>query len=472
VVNTARELNVPLDVIHLDPYWQRDRMYADLVWDDERFPDPAATMAHLRERGIRVCLWVQPWIPEQSEVFHEGVAANAFARREDGEVCFYTPTIPGRSPNRCGIVDFSSPDGREWYIGKIVGLIEQGVRAFKTDFGEAIPEDAVFANGMRGTEMHNMFPLLYNAAFYDAFERSGHGGDLVCWGRSGWAGIQRYPVSWSGDMLCNFPSMACTLWSGLSVALSGVAFWSNDIGGFQGETNPELYVRWAQWGLLCSHSRGHGTEAREPWSQGDEALRIFRKYDELRYQLIPYLYSLAHEASATGLPVLRPLPLEFQEDENVHNAHLQYLLGPSLLVAPIFEPGATERRVYLPEGEWYEFWTESAHTGGRWVTAPAPLETIPLFVKAGTILPLGPVEQFVGQRGTNDLTLLVYPQAGTASFELHEDGGTTRFDYRDNMLRVTPTEAAPQSRAYTVHLIHRPDSNTRHEATGATTIQV
>ncbi len=472
VVSKARELKVPVDVIHLDPYWQHDRMYADLVWDEDRFPDPAGNMARLREQGVRVCVWVQPWIPEQSEVFQEGLAANAFARREDGGVYFYTPTIPGQTPNRCGIVDFSSPSGREWYIGKILKLIEQGVRAFKTDFGEAIPEDAVFANGMRGREMHNMFPLLYNATYYEAFERSGHAGEMVCWGRSGWAGIQRYPVSWSGDMLCNFPSMACTLWSGLSFALSGIAFWSHDIGGFQGETNPELYARWAQWGLLCSHSRGHGTHDREPWSQGEEALRIFKKYDELRYRLIPYLYSLAHEAHRTGMPVLRPLVLEYQDDPTVHGVDLQYTLGPALLVAPIFDYGVTEQKLYLPEGEWYDFWTDTPYQGGRWVTVPAPLDTIPLFVKAGTVLPLGPVEQFVGEKGTDELTLRVYPRGGKASSELREDGGTTRYSFADGALWVSSDPGAVQARTYVVEVAGQMAQVTAHRVEGAGSIPV
>ncbi|MCC6177505.1 MAG: glycoside hydrolase family 31 protein [Chloroflexi bacterium] len=450
VVRTARELRVPVDVIHLDPYWQRNGMYADLVWDEERFPDPVGNMARLREQGIRVCLWLQPWIPEESEIFTEGREFGAFASHEDGSVYYYTPTIPGRPPRRCGVVDFSSPTGREWYIRKILGLIAQGVSAFKTDFGEAIPEDAVFANGMRGWEMHNQFPLLYNAAFYEAFERSGRAGDLVCWGRSGWAGIQRYPVSWSGDMLCNFPSMACTLWSGLSFSLSGVAFWSHDIGGFMGETNPELYVRWAQWGLLCSHSRGHGTTAREPWAQGETALRLFRQYDELRYRLIPYLYSLAHEAHRTGQPILRPLVLDYQGDPNVYHLDLQYLLGPSLLVAPIFEAGATERTLYLPHGLWYDFWTGQPYEGGRWVTAPAPIETLPLFVKAGAILPFGPAEQYVGELGADELTLRVYPENGRAAFALHEDGGTTRYHYDLGALSVEPSAGAPATRTYRV----------------------
>lgn len=480
IVRKARAERVPTDVVHLDPPWLRDRMYADLVWDETRFPDPAGNLARLRAEGIRISLWLQPWIPEESEVFAEGQEQGAFATREDGSVYFYAPTIPGRPPSRCGIVDFSSPTGREWYIQKILGLLSQGVSAFKTDFGEAIPEDAVFANGMRGAEMHNLYPLLYNAAFYEAFERSGRADDLVCWGRSGWAGIQRYPVSWSGDMLCNFPSMTCTLWSGLSFSLSGVAFWSHDIGGFMGETNPELYVRWAQWGLLSSHSRAHGTANREPWSQGEQALTIFREFDELRYQLIPYLYSLAHEAHQTGLPLMRPMVLEFQDDPATHTIDSQYLLGPSLLVAPVLEQGLTSRQTYLPRGTWYNFWTDTAYEGGRWLHLPTQaLEMMPLFVKAGTILPLGPIQQHTGELaaehgGPDEITLRVYPLSlpnpARAEGALHEDGGTTTYVYEDSTLTIEPEPGAPQARTYKVEVVGRDPKSATQRTEGAAEI--
>ena len=481
IARKAREERVPTDAIHLDPPWLRAGMYADLVWDETRFPDPADNLARLRAEGFRVSLWLQPWIPETSEVFAEGVAHNAFATQEDGSVYFYTPTVTGRPPIRCGIVDFSSESGREWYIQKILGLIEQGVSAFKTDFGEAIPEDAVFANGILGREMHNQYPLLYNAAFYEAFERSGRADDLVCWGRSGWAGIQRYPVSWSGDQLCNFPSLTTTFWSGLSLSMSGVAFWSHDIGGFMGETNSELYVRWAQLGLLSSHSRAHGTTSREPWSQGEQALTIFRELDEIRYQLIPYLYSLAHEAHETGMTLLRPMVLEFQDDPSTHTIDSQYLLGPSLLIAPILEEGLMSRMVYLPRGTWYNFWTDTAYEGGRWVHVPTQLDTIPIFVRAGTILPLGPIQQHTAERaaehgGPDEITLRVYPMAlpdpPRAACVLHEDGGTTTFVYDEGILKVQPDEGAPQVRTYKVEVPGRDPKTGTARTEGTAQIEV
>jgi alpha-D-xyloside xylohydrolase len=282
-------------------------------------------------------------------------------------------------------------------------------------------------------------------------------------------------------MHCNFPSMACTLWSGLSLSLSGVAFWSHDIGGFMGETNPELFVRWAQWGLLSSHSRAHGTASREPWSQGEQALTIFREFDELRYQLIPYLYSLAHEAHQTGLPLLRPLVLEFQEDPATLTIDSQYLLGPSLLVAPILEEGLMSRQVYLPRGTWYSFWTDTPYEGGRWIHVPTQLDSLPLFVKAGTILPLGPIQQHTGELaaehgGPDEVTLRVYPltlpNPSRAVGALREDGGTTTYVYEEGTLTIEPEAGAPQARTYTVTVGGRDPKTATQRTEGAAQIEV
>jgi alpha-glucosidase (family GH31 glycosyl hydrolase) len=282
-------------------------------------------------------------------------------------------------------------------------------------------------------------------------------------------------------MLCNFPSMTATLWSGLSFALSGVQFWSHDIGGYMGETNPELFVRWAQFGLLSSHSRAHGTRSREPWSQGEQALTIFREFDELRYKLIPYLYSLAHEASMTGLPLLRPMVLEYQEDPATHTAFNQYLLGPSLLVAPVLEVGAMSVKVYLPKGSWYNFWTDTVYEGGRWLSVPTQLEWLPLFVKAGTILPFGPVQQHTGELaaehgGPDEITLRVYPltlpDPPRAVAVLYENGGATAFTYDDGTMSVEPSEGAPQARAYTVEVVGREPKTAAQRTEGVAQITV
>jgi alpha-D-xyloside xylohydrolase len=432
VEDVARELRqraIPADVIHIDPGWLRPGMFADLQWDLDRFPEPAEHLAKLREQGFRVCLWIQPWIPEDSDVFPEAAANGYFARDTQGAIYWYVPTVPGNPPRRCGIVDFTNPETQRWYAGRLQRLIEQGVAAFKTDFGEAISEDAIFANGMTGRELHNAYPLLYNACVYSAFEQAG--AEPLVWGRSGWAGIQRYPVSWSGDQLCNFEAMVCTLWGGLSFSLSGGAFWSHDIGGFEGQPDAELYIRWAQWGLLSSHARAHGTTRREPWHFGEQAERIFREFAQLRYRLIPYLYSCAHEAALTGMPVLRPLVLLDREDPSAWAADMQYLLGPDLLVCPVTTAGGSSQRVYLPKGRWYDFWTRDVVNGGVWIDVPVTLERLPLYVRAGSILPFDPEPQ-------------VYADAdGRAESVLRHPGGMQRFEFRDGRLTISGDAPPP-----------------------------
>jgi len=278
---------------------------------------------------------------------------------------------------------------------------------------------------MTGREMHNLYPLLYNKAVFEAVEKYSNGRGIV-WARSAWAGSQRYPIHWAGDQLCNFPSLACTLWGGLSLGLSGVPFWSHDIGGFKGEPSPELYIRWAQFGLLSSHSRCHGTTPREPWEFGEEALCIFRFYAKLRYRLIPYLYSYAHVASRTGLPLMRAMVLEYQDDPNTYHLGLQYLLGRELLVAPIYDK-SSERHVYLPEGKWIDYWTKEEYKGPITIRYKAPLDVIPLFVEGDSIIPLGPEMGYVGEKEFDPLTLDVYLYE-RAKFTLYDDEQAVSFE--------------------------------------------
>jgi alpha-D-xyloside xylohydrolase len=465
-----RKRDIPCDVLHLDPYWMRENQYADLVWDQQAFPHPAEMIRGLRAKGFRLSLWLQPWIPQTSEVYGEGEAGGYFARRADGSVYLYAPTIP-RKPVPCGIVDFSNPGAVQWYQEKIRRLAEMGVAAFKTDFGEAIPEDAHFHNGLTGRDMHNLYPILYNRTFYEVFEALG--GDRVVWSRSAFAGSQRYPVHWGGDPFCTFTDLALSLWAGLSMGMSGFPFWSHDIGGFQGRPTPEVYVRWAQCGLLSSHSRSHGTTPREPWEYGDRALQIFRRYAKLRYRLLPYLYTCAHEAAATGTPVMRPMVLEFQNDQLTHRLDLQYMLGPSLLVAPVLDE-TTKRSVYLPRGTWTDFWSDRTHQGPGVIEYPAPLDVLPLLVRDDSIVPLGPEMSFVGEKQTDPLTLEMYLTA-RAQCTVKEDDATIHVKAvrlpevtqiavagpeRTYLLRLHRTKAPARVMLNNRPLVRRPDKRT------------
>jgi len=230
----------------------------------------------------------------------------------------------------------------------------------------------------------------------------------VVWGRSGYAGSQRYPINWAGDSPCTYAGMAAALRAGLSLSLSGIPFWSHDIGGFwnpngMNPPSPELYIRWAQFGLLSSHARFHGVGPREPWVYGEKAVTIVREFARLRYRLLPYLWALAHEALA-GVPVARPLFFEFPDDPLAPQVDLEYMLGPHLLVAPVFNDGG-RRQVYLPPGQWFDFWTNDQIAGPTWQDMEVPLERIPLFVRGDSILPFAPAMDFVGQKAWDPIQL-------------------------------------------------------------------
>jgi alpha-D-xyloside xylohydrolase len=331
-----------------------------------------------------------------------------------------------------------------------------GVDTFKTDYGEYVPEDAVFENGQSGAAMHNLYPHLYNRAVYGAVASANGADDALVWARSAWTGGQRYPVHWGGDAQVSFSGMANALRGGLSASLSGFGFWSHDIGGFSGRPSEELYVRWAQFGLLSSHARCHGTTPREPWAFGERATAIFRRYAELRYRLLPYIYSHAEQTARTGIPVVRPLVLGYQDDRQARSVESEFLLGEDILVAPVFEP-ATSREVYLPEGEWVDYWTDERYAGEQWVAVDAPLERLPLFVRAPSLLPTREPTQSVRDGTPERLSFeatLPADGAATASFPFYDEDADSVVKFElarsaDGDLSVTVPDSNVESLAVT-----------------------
>lgn len=438
LVDGLETYDIPADVVHIDPWWMKWRTYCDFKWDRTAFPDVEGMIADWHARGLKICLWEHPYISIESDLFDYGVQQDYFLKRPDGEVYIIDYGLslaprpdgvvrlatPENSWNaRVAAIDLSNPEAYAWFQDLHRPLLQMGVDIFKTDFGEDIPEDAVFHNGQTGSTMHNLYPLLYNQSVYEVTEQErGYG---AVWSRAAAAGNQRYPICWSGDPASDFESLACTIRGGLSVGFSGVAFWSNDIGAYRRSPSPRLYIRWAQFCLMCSHSRMHGDSPREPWVFGEEATNIVRRYLKLRYQLFPYLYSLSHEASRTGLPVIRAMSLAFPQDINTYDKDLQFMLGPSLLVAPIYDDGDS-RTVYLPEGQWIDYWTRQTHTGPTQLTVHAPLDTLPLFVRAGAVIPMMQPASRIPDGLIDNLIIDIFPHHHMA-YNLEEDEGLTRF---------------------------------------------
>lgn len=443
--------HLPADVIHIDPWWMRWRRYCDFAWDREAFPDPDGLIRRIHDRGLRLCLWEHPYVSIESGLFETGKERGFFARRPDGEVYVidYGLSLAPRPDGRVrlagkaetwnapvAIIDLTHPEAQTWFRDLHRPLLRQGVDVFKTDFGEDVPADACFHDGRTGAEIHNLYPLLYNAAVFEVTaEEKGRG---LVWSRSGTAGSQRFPVCWSGDPASDWDSLAATIRGGLSAGMSGLALWSHDIGGYRGAPDPELYVRWAQFGLFSSHSRMHGDSPREPWRFGSEALGIVRRFAELRYRLFPYVRSAALEAAETGLPVLRALPLMFPEDPSVASWDHEYMFGPALLVAPVIRPvedlrqelrgpaRAPRMAVYLPDGDWVDYWTGREHRGPGEVRVPARLDLMPLFVRAGAVIPMIKKTRRIPEGRLDPLELQLYPDPSAPSrATLFEEDGPT-----------------------------------------------
>ncbi|MFS0704054.1 alpha-xylosidase [Cellulomonas sp. 179-A 9B4 NHS] len=383
-VDGMAERDLPLSVFHFDCFWMRQFHWSDFTWDPATFPDPEGMLRRLKDKGLRICVWINPYIAQRSVLFAEGKARGYLVKNPDGSVWQWNMWQAGMA-----LVDFTNPDAVAWYQDKLRTLLDQGVDCFKTDFGERIPTDVVWHDGSDPQRMHNYYTHLYNAAVFDLLVAERGEGEAVLFARSATAGGQQFPVHWGGDCESTFVSMAESLRGGLSLAMSGFGFWSHDIGGFEGTPDPAVFKRWLPFGLLSSHSRLHGSDSyRVPWAFDEEAVEVTRTFTRLKLSLMPYLAQAGLEAHTDGVPVMRPMVLEFPDDRGAAGVDTQYMLGSSLLVAPVFDAEG-DVGVYVPEGTWTSLLTGERVTGPRWVRERHGFASLPLYVRPGTVLPVG-----------------------------------------------------------------------------------
>ncbi|WFE21131.1 alpha-xylosidase [Solwaraspora sp. WMMD937] len=405
-IDTMAELELPLSVFHFDCFWMREFHWSNFEWDPRVFPEPELMLERLRKRDLKVCVWINPYIAQRSALFAEGAARGYLVRTADGDVWQCDLWQAGM-----GLVDFTNPDARRWYADKLRVLLDMGVDAFKTDFGERIPTDVVWHDGADPERMHNYYTHLYNQTVFDLLREHRGEGEAVLFARSATAGGQQFPVHWGGDCESTFESMAESLRGGLSLAMSGFGFWSHDIGGFEGRPAPEVFKRWIPFGLLSSHSRLHGSQTyRVPWTFDEEAVDVLRIFTRLKARLMPYLFGQAVLAHAEGIPVMRPLVADFPDDPAVTHLERQYLLGDSLLVAPVFRADG-QVDFYLPAGTWTHLQTGEEITGPGWVRRTVGFDQVPVLVRPGTVLPLGANADRPDYSFADGVTLAVYQLA-------------------------------------------------------------
>lgn len=386
-IDSMAERQLPLHVFHFDCFWMKAFQWCDFEWDPATFPDPEGMLARLKARGLKICVWINPYIGQKSPLFAEGKEKGYLLKRPDGSVWQWDKWQPGQ-----GIVDFTNPDACTWYAGHLKRLVAMGVDCFKTDFGERIPVDVAWHDGSDPQKMHNHYAFLYNALVWQALKDTVGEEEAVLFARSASVGAQQFPVHWGGDCYANYESMAESLRGGLSIGLSGFGFWSHDIGGFENTAPADVYKRWCAFGLLSSHSRLHGSKSyRVPWAYDDEACDVVRHFTQLKCRLMPYLYRQAVLAHECGTPVMRAMMLEFPDDPGCDYLDRQYMLGDSLLVAPVFSEQG-DVAFYLPAGRWTHLWHNDELAGG-WHKQRHDVMSLPVYVRDNTLLALGNNDQ-------------------------------------------------------------------------------
>ena len=393
ICDRLRKEHYPCDVIHLDTGWFKTDWLCEWKFNEERFPDPKKFVQDLLKKGFKVSLWQLPYVAEDAEQIDEA--------RKNNYICKLTKQQDSEGSNfsaldYAGTIDFTSEKATEWYKGLLKRLLDMGVKCIKTDFGENIHMDAEYEN-MSPELLNNLYALLYQKAAYEITKDVT--GDGIVWARAAWAGCQRYPLHWGGDSCSSWDGLAGSLRGGLHFGLSGFAFWSHDVPGFHTLPNfmnsvvqDDVYMRWTQFGVFSSHIRYHGTNKREPWHYPNIAPMV-KRWWKLRYKLIPYILRESEKATHSGSTIVQALIFHHPEDNNCWHIDDEYYFGDDFLVAPVMSSDNC-RDIYMPEGEWVEFFTGdrfSVSDGGKWLKdIETPLDRMPVFVRKGAVIPVYP----------------------------------------------------------------------------------
>lgn len=453
IAQKYRDLHIPLDNIVQDWFWWNTM--GEPVFN-KNYPDPKGMIDGLHDKHVHLMISVWPYFRPGSPVYDDMDKRGFFIDRTK---------VEGFHPARMALYDAFYPEAREYYWSLMHNaLFKIGADAWWLDTTEPETEgretNLLVTNRVNlgnGARYANEFPLLTTSAVYEGQREASDQKRVFILSRSAYAGAQRNAVAaWSGDIDPNWETFRRQIPAGLNYSVSGLPYWTTDIGGFV-VANPndpayrELYVRWFQFGAFCPIFRAHGTRTtnqNELWSYGPEAQRILVAYDKLRYRLMPYIYSLAWKTTHENYTIMRPLVMDFGQDIRAQNIGDQFLFGPALLVNPVTEPGATARHLYLPNAKWYDFWAGTSLQGGRTIDAPAPMERLPLYVRAGSILPLGLDVEYAAEKPSDPLELRIYPGAN-GSFTLYEDENDS-YNYEKGIFATIPIQWEEKSKTLTI----------------------
>lgn len=434
IANNLRKYDLPCDVIHLDiDYMDGYRVF---TWRDDTFEDPKTFIEEMRKKAFRLMPIIDPGVKKDEgyKIYQEGVKKGYFVTSPDGTI-YVNKVWPGDSV----FPDFGREEVRKWWADNTKYLVDLGVAGIWNDMNEPasfngpLPDDIVFSDGENKSthkKMHNVYAHNEDKATYEGIKKySGKRPYVIT--RAAYAGTQKYATVWTGDNQSLWPHLQMMIPQLCNLGLSGFNFAGTDIGGFGADTTPELLTRWIEGAIFSPLLRNHaslGTRSQEPWVFGEPTLSIYRKYLKLRYHLIPYLYDLYHQEEQDGLPIMRPLVLNYQDDPQVRNLNDEYMVGTELLVAPVVEQGQTSRQVYLPKGEWVDFWSGVEYSGKTTILVDAPLDKLPLFVKKDTLLPWGKATSHVSDEPDKSMTFRLFGDQG--EYEHYQDNGQD-FKYRD-----------------------------------------
>ena len=403
IAKMLRQHKIPADVIHFDTGWFGVDWQCDYEFAKDRFEDPVGMLKQLAKDGFHTCLWQLPYFTPKNRFFNEIVQNNLHIRNAAGGM-----------PVEDAILDFSNPGTVSWYQQKITNLLKQGVSTIKCDFGEAAPYNGFYHSGLGGLYEHNLYPLRYNKALWEAVEGQ-YPGEGIIWARSAWAGSQRYALHWGGDAATNNIGMLGDLRGGLSFGLSGFSFWSHDMGGFVTASPEDIYRRWLPFGFLSSHTRAHGAPPTEPWLISESFTKAFRECAEMKYRLMPYVYAQAKDCTERGLPMMRALLVEFPDDPGAWLVEDEYMFGSQILVAPLLESGDS-RTVYLPSfgsgvgSKWIDYQSGKVYDGGYQTLTAGRIPAI-ILVRDGSIIPHAPLAQRTDQIQWDKVELKTYKAA-------------------------------------------------------------